>query len=310
MFILTFASLIIKLIGMKFINALIIFVLLTHIFSCSGGKQIAGSIENGNSLYASGNYADALGKFEEAISWYEQNDRQKECPVYAEAAKAAIVLKQTEKAIAYLKKDQYSDFATADTYFNLAGLYREIDNLSKELDELEAYKDKYPEGDKIMEVNSRLFDAYVESENYQQAITSWDQLSETDRNNLSKIESYFKVNTALDNDSICNQLAEKLIKVDENNLIALDYLGKKFFWKAENRYHAELKAYEKKKTNKQYNKLLKALDVVSTDFKKSLGYFKKLYKIHPEPKTAKYMGNIYNRLDDKKKADYYYKLAE
>jgi len=88
----------------------------------------------------------------------------------------------------------------------------------------------------------------------------------------------------------------------------LDWTAKKYFWKAENRYQDELKAYEKNKTNKQYNKLLKALDIVSADFKTSLDYFKKFYTIDPNPGTAKYLGNIYNRLDDKKKADYYYRI--
>lgn len=295
---------------MRLLNTLLIIAVLSFLISCSGGKQITASIDSGKASYQSGDYNSALADFEEVITWYEKNDNSKECPVYANAGFAAKELNLTEKAIEYFKKDQYSNFVTADTYFELAGLYRQIDNLSKELDELETYANQYPDGNKISQVNNRLFDIYVETENYDNALSSWNMLNEAALSDINNIEKYFTVNQALDNDSVCDQLANTLIKADENNLMALEYLGKKYFWKAENLYHAELKAYEKNKTNKQYKKLLKALDVVSSDFKTSLNYFKKLYKAEPDPGTAKYIGNIYNRLDDKKKADYWYKLAE
>ncbi len=124
------------------------------------------------------------------------------------------------------------------------------------------------------------------------------------------LEGYFITNKALENDSVCNILASELLKLDENNLAGLDWEAKKYFWQAENLYKDEMEAYEKNKTNRQYNKLLKSLDVVSADFKTSLGYFKTLYELDPSPKYAKYLGNIYNRLDDKPKADYYYSKAE
>jgi len=71
-----------------------------------------------------------------------------------------------------------------------------------------------------------------------------------------------------------------------------------------------MKAYDKKKTNKQYRKLLKALDVVTADFNKSLKYFKKLYGVDSVPEYANYLSHIYNRLSDKKKAEYYKKIAK
>ena len=295
---------------MKIFNILTLFVLIGLFASCSGSKQISTTIQNGETAYQSGNYDDALQHFESVIAYYKQNDRSKECPVYAEAADAAKHLGQTEIAINYLKQDQYSNFVSADTYYNLALLYQKIDNLSKELEELETYASKYPDGDKIAAVHSRLFELYVESQNWTDAEKIWPDLQDEEKFTTVKLEEYFQVNKALDHDSVCEIIAADLLELDENNLVGLDWTAKKYFWKAENRYHAELKAYEKNKTNKQYNRLLKALDVVSADFKTSLNYFKKLYTLNPTPGTAKYLGNIYNRLDDKKKADYYYKLSK
>ena len=71
-----------------------------------------------------------------------------------------------------------------------------------------------------------------------------------------------------------------------------------------------MKAYDNHKTNKQYRILLKALDVVTADFKKSLTYFKKLYSIEPTAENANYLSHIYGRLSDKKKEVYYKGLAK
>ena len=114
-----------------------------------------------------------------------------------------------------------------------------------------------------------------------------------------------KVNIALKNDQKADDLATKLLKLDANNIAALEKIGEKYFWKAENRYQIETKAYDKKKTRSQYAKLLKALDVVTADFKKSLKYYKKLYEIQPEKNHARFLGNIYARLDDREKSTYY-----
>lgn len=295
---------------MKIRYTLVIFTLILFFSACNSSKQISSSINNAKSLYQTGNYENALQQFEEVITDYEKKNQQKECPVYGDAAYAAMQLGETDKAISYFKKDQRSNFASADTYYQLSELYREIDNLSKELDELEAYVNKFPEGKEMEKVKRRLFEVYVESENWEQANTLWETLSEDDQEKIVLLEGYFTTNKALDNDSVCNLIATNLLGKDENNLVGLDWMAKKYFWQAEYLYQDELKAYEKNKTNKQYKKLLKALDVVSSDFKTSLNYFEKIYAQDPKPATAKYIGNIYNRLDNKKKAEYYYGLAE
>jgi hypothetical protein len=70
-----------------------------------------------------------------------------------------------------------------------------------------------------------------------------------------------------------------------------------------------MKAYEENKTRKQYARLLKAFKIVTVDFKLSLDYYTRLYKLYPRPEYAKYLGNIYARLSDEKNAKYYHNLA-
>ena len=297
-------------VNMRLLNLLTIIFVISYLASCTGGKQITTTMQNGQAFWQEGQYEQALKSWEEVIVYYEKKDEQKECPVYAKAAGAAYKLGKTEKTISYLIMNQNSDYANANTYYDLAALYKQTDNLSKELEELEAYEEKFPEGDKLTEVHIRLFEIYVEIKSWEKAGNVWQKIPDLNKSNTVILEKYFLLNKALDNDSVCDATAGILLQYDESNLTGLDWLAKKYFWQAEHDYHDELKAYDKNKTVKQYKKLLKVLDEVTVDFKTSLGYFERLYILEPNPATAKYMGDIYNRLDDDKKAEYYYNLAE
>ena len=121
--------------------------------------------------------------------------------------------------------------------------------------------------------------------------------------------AYFSINQRLNKVDECNKVAQELLDINEENLVALSWFGKQYYRKAEDLYQTEMKAYENKKTNKQYNILLAALENVTYDFKKSLKYFTKIYSLQPSPENANYLSHIYGRLSDKKKSEYYKKLA-
>ena len=295
---------------MKKFNIYLIIVLAIALSDCSTGTNLTKTIQDGETSYEAGDYQAALNYYETVITDYKNQGKENECPVYYRAANAASQLGMTDKATAYLEQNRYTPNVNGDTYFELSKLYRKVDNLSKELDALETYLEKYPEGNKTEQVHARLFEIYVEIENWEMALEEWEKIPHEKQDDPGFIEGYFYAYIAMENDSVCDALATVLLTNDAQNLLALDWTAKKYFWKAEDRYQAELKAYDENKTNKQYIRLLKALNEVSVDFKTSLGYFKTLYELDPNPKTAKYLGNIYNRLDNKKKADYYYKLAE
>lgn len=294
-------------------NKILVFtlaVLTLFIVSCSGGKSLTSTIQKAETAYQMGEYENSLKIYEEVIARYIAENKANECPVYTEAAAAAVQVGDNAKATEYLEKETYTTFVTASTYFELAEMYRGIDNLSKEMDALETYAKKYPHGQQIEEVQLRLYEIYFESNQYEKAMAKWDLLSPDAQNNEALLESYFVINKKMDNDSVCNTIAGELLQINENNIVGLEWEGEKYFWKAEKRYAEELKAYDANKTNKQYNILLKALDEVSADFKTSLGYFTKLFTIDPQKKYAKYLGDIYNRLDDKSKAKYYYNMID
>ena len=275
---------------------------------CSSGKQLTQKNESANSHFQAGNYNEALAIYSEIIQQYESNNNASKCTVYTNAGESALKTGNTKLAIDYLSKAKNTPYANQTTYYLLGEGYKQIDNLSLEINTLDDYIKLYPDGKELSAVKKRLFSTYVESDNFEKAIYLWPDID--NKQDISLLEGYFIANKGLDNIDSCNNIAKKLLSLDNENIVALEWFGKQYYHKAENRYQKEIAAYDKKKTKKQYQILLKALEVVTVDFKKSLTYFKKIYALEPTPKNANYLSHIYGRLSDKKKAAYYKKLAK
>ncbi len=288
----------------------VILTVTVFFFSCDSTKQLASSNQTALEAYHAGNYSKALSLWENIIKSYEQKNESKSCNVYTNAGMAALKLGMTDKAIDYLKKAGYSDFSNEDTYLTLAEIYRKKDNLSLELVNLETYLKKYPHGKQTDFASQRLLELYVESDNLDKAVNLWKTLSPQQQSLTANMESYLAINSKLNNNKTCLTLSGNLLQKNSKNGAALQWRANYYFWKAENHYQKELKEYNAHKTRKQYAHLLKALDQVSANYKKALTYAKTLYAVDPTPKTAKLISRCYNRLDNKKKAAYYKKLAQ
>lgn len=281
------------------------FILIAFLSSCAGTSKITSLNESGNTSIEAGDYASALKIWEDEIISQESKNKLADGSIYTNAGKAALKLNQNEKALKYLETARNNGYKSADMYFYLAQGFRAIDNLSKEITALEQYKTNNPTGIQTKEINSRLFETYVESENWEKANVLWTEMGPEAINDIHLKANYILVNAGLNNTKTSLKLAAEVLKSDSKNIIALDWISHYYYWKAENSYLEEMGAYKKNRTNKQYAQLLKALKVINSDFKKSRDYFEKLYKIKPEKDYAKRLSNVYNRLDNKQKSDYY-----
>lgn len=259
--------------------------------------------------YDQGNYETALALWKKSIAKYERRHKENRCPLYTKAGMTALKLGKDEEARKLFEKAIYSASVSPVAFVELAGLYRKINNLSMEIDALERYVKKYPAGKEIIPMQERLFTTYVESENWEDALKLWDKLPPAYRDNVKNKAALLKVNAALEKTKTCNMLAGVILKSEPKNITALSWEAKRYFWKAENRYKVEMKAYNKNKTRRQYVKLLEAFKVVTINFKRSLVYFRKLYPLQPSSENALYLGNIYARLESPSKAKYYHYLA-
>lgn len=290
---------------MKKIRILQVLLITSIITSCTTTQLI----EQGDKAYKNGNYTETLQVLEQVIESKESKGRNTKGTVYFKAGKSALELEQIDKARKYLESAEQNEYESPELYALLATVYKIIDNLSKEINVLEDYQNKYPDGEKIHEISVRLFETYVESENWDLAVDLWPQIVEKAQSDADLLAGYLIVNKNLENYKSCDKLALQIFEIDDKNIIALEWYAEKFFQEAENLYISEMKAYKNNRTTSQYKRLLKALDKVYPAFRKSRDYFLKLYRINPKPEYAKYLGNIYTRLDDKQKANYYYNKA-
>jgi len=284
-------------------------LMITGTMACTSGLDIIKTNEEARINYSNENYEVSLGQWQKLIEHYKAKSEEVPGDVYSGAGKAFMKLGNETEAMNYFDRAVWAEYADEEMYYMMAELYLNIDNLSREIDALEYYNDSFPDAGRITEVRARLFNAYIKSENRQQALIIWELLPDEVKSE-DLLTDYFVVHRELGNEAICDELATRLLKENSENIPALGYLAEKYFWKAENLYQKEMKAYENNRTHKQYAKLLKALDTINADFKTALQYFEKLYNITAEINYAKYLGNIYTRFDDKKKAEYYYRLAE
>lgn len=261
--------------------------------------------DEGNLAYESGNYEGALQAWDKVMMDYANKGTVEDTAIYYKAGQAALHLDQTDKALTYFKAAQNMQYKSPVLYATLASIYKSMDNLSLEIDALEKYKAALNQVTGADSLIVRLFKTYVESENWDSALELWPTVEDVAKTDVSMLVDYYEVNEALENEDECEQLAGKILELDANNALAMEWFAKNYFWEAENRYVSEMKAYQNNRTNSQYKKLLKAWDVIWPTFRKSRDYFLKLYEIDPKPHYAQYLANIYTRMDKKKEAAYY-----
>ncbi|WP_430973707.1 hypothetical protein [Sunxiuqinia rutila] len=261
--------------------------------------------------------AVAEGNFEAATEnwrlYFEQQllDGNEVPPAYyAEAAKMATQANQSELALNWLEQAQSLNYADSDMYLNLAALYEQKKNLSKELDALEFYQANYPDQPELKKVNARLFEIYSQINEREKALALWPSLRMEDRQQEKYLDPYFSIQKKLKNEAVCDSVAEEILALNPKNVAALEWMGIKYYNQAENRYQSEMKKYQENHTRVQHIKLTQALKTVTADFQKSLSYFKPLWEMDQNSRYAAYLVNIYTRFEDPKSANLYRKYLE
>lgn len=295
---------------MYYIRQTVILILIILVGGCGISRRVGELQEVAGNAFESGNYSEALSYYEEIIELKTSRDKVVDGETYYYAGISAWETGQTQKTINYLELGRQNDFINEKSRFILSSAYKKIDNLSLEITFLESYVDNHPDGDYIDIVNKRLFETYIESNNFDQALEIWNDIKDIAEKDPDLLDLYFSLNKQLERADDLEEIAKQLLDVNPDNRNALEFLGDLYFWKAENLYQREMEAYEQNQTRRQYRLLLKALDQVNEWFKISRNYFERLYDIDPRPKYAEYLRNIYMRFGNEEKAGFYDKKAQ
>lgn len=281
-------------------------LVITVIFTaCGTPKQTIDYQQLAMASYEEGAYQQSLDQWNTYIQEQETKALEVNPRAYAEIAKAQFAMEQYDKAEKNFDRARDKEYADADMYVMMVQRYRMIDNLSKELTALEYYKDYFSDQKDSTQMRNRLFETYMEADNYEAATETWRKMDPETKSEEVYVQLYFDLNKELEQTEKCDVLAEQLLVLNGENKDALVWLAKKYYNRAEDRYQSQMDIYNKNRTNKQYNVLIKQLDIVTADFKKSLKYFEPLWNMEDGKKYASYMANIYGRFDDKKKSQYY-----
>lgn len=291
---------------MEFKRILGIVVVAVLLASCSGPKVLTSSKTNAETLSASGNF---VGATEAWTQFFEQIPIEETAGAdFATAAKTAFKSGNIDLASSWFDQARYKNYSDFEMYQTLAEIQHQKKNISKELTALEYIVDNYP--DQLNQIDKRLFDVYYEIGLKEQALAVWERLNEKSKGELSTLESYFLIQKSLKDTTVCDAVALSILEKNPQNIEALEWMAKKYYWMGENRYQSELEKYNKNKTTKQYKILLKELDIATADLKKSMTYLDKLWKIEKKKEYASYFASIYGRFGDEKKTNYYKKLMK
>ncbi len=289
--------------NMKVLSGVIVVFLLV---ACGAPKVLVSYKDNAEVATSQGNYSQAVELWQQ---YFDQMQIEKVAGAdFADAAKTAFKAGDSNLALGWFDQARYKNYADAEMYATLAKIFRERKNISKELNALEYITENFSESS--AQINSRLFDVYLEIESSEKALKVWEELDKTAKGKLTNLNTYFLVQKELKNSVVCDSLSLVLLDKDPRNVEALEWNAKKYYWKGENRYQREMDKYNKKKTTRQYKILIKELDKATADFKRSLKYFDKLWKIEPGEKYASYFANIYARFGDEKKSKSYQKYLK
>lgn len=269
--------------------------------SCGGPKALTSLKTDAAGFETAGDYTQATISWE---NYFNQTSIEETAGVdFAKAAKSAFKAGDLVKAKNWFDQARYKSYSDAEMYETLAKIYKSEDNLSKELSALETYTEKF--GASNSEVNARLFAVYSEVDSNQKALQMWGKMDADSKGTEANLSNYFKVNKVLENNSVCDSTSLAILMLNPENIDALKWNAKKFYWAGQDRYKREMAKYNKKKTTKTYKVLLKELDIVTADFKKALPYLNKLWILDPSKLYASYYANIYALFGDKKKTNYY-----
>ncbi len=262
-----------------------------------------------DAAWEAGEFEEAYKLYNQVIEAHQSRNQAVDGKILNRAGISAWESGETQKALEYLELARHTPDAGAGTFATLAKAYREVDNLSREITNLERYVEKYPEGPEVKTMRERLFMTLVESLNWQQAKDLWPELRGNQYQDEGLLTAYLQVNRALDDIEKSADIAEQLLELNRSNREALDFLGRMHFEQAVALYNREMRAYEQNRTHRQYARLLEALEVTNTDFRIALNYFERLYEQDPRPEYAGFLANIYERFQDEEKARYYRRRA-
>lgn len=264
--------------------------------SCGSSTKVAvnQNVQEGNDLFASGRYAEALVKYQQA-----QATGKMDSAAYRNGTIAAQMVGQDSLAAAW-----GSIFSSKSDTAKLKSLGLSLEKLNR-IDALYGLVEEYRSifctlsgENKVLATETQ----YYAENNDERIVDIYTKLQDNSVK-AKYFDVYYKLGKQKVKDSEMTKVCKSVLGVDPNNKTALEHIGKERYETAENKYVSAMNEYNKKKSQAAYAYLTRDLKkVISPIYRESRDCYEKLRKIDPSNKTyIKYLINIYGRLDNKAK---------
>lgn len=280
-------------------------ILIRILSGCGTPKIITSDRSDALKAADTGNYSQAFESWKLFFDQQAKGGMDVLPEDYAMAAKSAFSANQYDQAVQWFDQARYGGYSDPEMYVRLASLFRSRDNLSREITALKFYYSHFPAHKDSIIMRNRFFEVCVAAEDYDEALNLWEKMDQPSRNKKEYLDACFLINRKRENKEACDSLVSLLLAIDPEHIGSLEWNAEKYYWQGENRYQQEMEKYERNKTTKQYQVLLKELDKVTADFKQALTWFELLWKIEPGEKYAPFFANIYARFGNQDKASYF-----
>jgi lipopolysaccharide biosynthesis regulator YciM len=271
------------------------FVLMLLLFGCSPLGRIAKTSTEADLAYTNKQFTEAHEKYQSLLKLYKSGKQLVPDSIYTKATDAAIRVgrfKEAEAAATLLFARHNSD---ANYAWKLADVYERINQPENEYKFLTRYENEFAKIGKGDTLYTRMYNVALSLDLIDDALKHYPKIQNPDdeymRDHLKLMLKSAKPAEIL---TFCNTTLKKHPSFEP----ALEWKANHYYNKAEDNYQRAMAAYEKNKTNKQYNILLGELKPISADFRTARDILVKLRTI--DPKNTKYISmlrNCYARLD-------------
>ena len=283
------------------IKNLILITALTLLIACNPTAKLPGIKTQADSAFEQADYNKAHILYKQYIDMANKNNVNIEKQIYINQAQSCGQLDLIDEAgglYSMLISDESNTYLIAE----YAQLLQKNGKINDELSLWEDNNAKIKEEELKKLSTERIIALNMEKQNYKAVSDVYNKRGDI---TLSKEAQMANV-TALENldqKSSAASSCNKLLKQYPDYTEALEWKGKYYYDKAENKYRYEMDKYNKNKNTTTYAYLRRELKKVSSDFRTSRDVFLKLHDSFPKNETyIRYLKNIYIRLDNKSEA--------
>ncbi len=273
--------------------------LLLILFACNPLKKLETTQSSAQSSFEAANYGEALVLYEQLIQLYNENNKIVPIDIKISAGKSAYEMEKYGIAKGFLT-DAFNEDKNIGVLMLLIDLYKRLDDTEGLKSVIENNIDVLKENGKGDFANTELFNINYMLGDMNGAYSIYNNIEYPDK---SLFEEHLDVLVKLNKKKEAKVLCSEVLKIDNSNVTALEWLAIDEYTKAESWYKRMMAKYDKNKNATSYAYLRRDLKKVSVQYRSARDKFVKLRTINPENKQyIRYLKNCYLRLDTKDKA--------